>query len=71
MPQKAKKPKKDHIDFEKKLGVAFEDRKQKISDLKRDILAFCAKNKIDDRDAKAALREALTELKERSDIDKV
>ncbi|HUS51466.1 MAG TPA: hypothetical protein VMZ91_14955 [Candidatus Paceibacterota bacterium] len=64
------RPPKEQINFEKKLGEAFKNRKERIDDLKKEILSFLIKNKIDDRDGKSALREALKELKSRNDIDK-
>jgi len=69
-PQSKQKKKKDPMDFSKKARESRQDRLNRIDQLKKEILSFIDKNKIDDRDAKPALKEALDIIKDRCKIEK-
>jgi hypothetical protein len=56
-----KKPRKkrDPVRFEPKIIEARNEREEKITQTEKDILTLLEKNKLDDRDAKIAIKNAL------------
>lgn len=67
-PTKKSKTKKESIRFAVQAQKIRDEREEKIEELKDDVLAFLAKNKIDDRDAKVALQRAIKAITLRCDI---
>jgi hypothetical protein len=69
LPQ-SKKPKEPMPRFSIKAKEARDDRESRIKALTKDILGYLEKNKIDDRDAKPALKAALAMVNNRNSLEK-